>query len=145
MEHLDDEECWSLLADASVGRLGVIVDGRPEILPVNHGVDGRSVVFRTDYGGKLRGLARQSWVAFEADGVDEDREAGWSVLVKGRADEVVDRSEIERLASLDVHFWGVGEKSHWIRIDPVEVTGRRIPHGPGFQPNRTDGAAPRYS
>ncbi|MDE0804183.1 MAG: pyridoxamine 5'-phosphate oxidase family protein [Acidimicrobiales bacterium] len=126
MEHLTDDECWSLLAQERVGRIAVVVEGRPEIFPVNHGVDERSIVFRTDFGAKLHGIARLAWVGFEVDGFDDGAQSGWSVLVKGQADEVVDPAAIERLDTLDVHFWGVGEKSHWLRIAPDEVTGRRI-------------------
>ena len=42
-------ECEDLLAAATLGRLGVVVDGRPEIFPVNHVYDRESgcVVFPT--------------------------------------------------------------------------------------------------
>src|SRR5262249_23874191 len=58
LEHLDPATCWELLAATPVGRIGVIHDSAPEIYPVNHVVDGRSIVFRTDPGTKLRGLLR---------------------------------------------------------------------------------------
>jgi hypothetical protein len=45
IEQLSDEECWRLLADAPVGRIGVIVDDAPEIYPVNHLVDDAPIVF----------------------------------------------------------------------------------------------------
>ena len=37
--HMAPKECEDLLAASSVGRLGVIVDGRPEIFPINHVYD----------------------------------------------------------------------------------------------------------
>ena len=43
MEQLPAQECWNLLADARVGRLGVLVDSGPEVYPVNFAVDGRSI------------------------------------------------------------------------------------------------------
>src|SRR5512145_3366853 len=58
VEHLGVDECWRLLAATPVGRVGVIVDSGPEIYPVNHAVDGRSIVFRTDSGNKLAGIDR---------------------------------------------------------------------------------------
>jgi hypothetical protein len=39
---------------------------------------------------------------------------------------------MDRVKDLPVTPWAQGEKSHWIRIEPVEVTGRRIrPHEAG--------------
>jgi nitroimidazol reductase NimA-like FMN-containing flavoprotein (pyridoxamine 5'-phosphate oxidase superfamily) len=37
---LDPDDCAELLASSTLGRLGVLVDGRPEIFPVNHAVQG---------------------------------------------------------------------------------------------------------
>src|SRR6476619_2758028 len=47
MEHLSVSESWSLVRSAPVGRLAVVVDGRPEIFPLNHVVDHGTLVFRT--------------------------------------------------------------------------------------------------
>lgn len=126
IEHLDVDDCWMLLSRTPVGRIGVLVDSAPEIYPVNHLVDEATIVFRTDPGGKLRGLNRSPLVSFEVDGADCEGETGWSVLVKGRAAEVDGADELRRLAALPLRYWGVGEKPHWIRIVPAEVTGRRI-------------------
>jgi nitroimidazol reductase NimA-like FMN-containing flavoprotein (pyridoxamine 5'-phosphate oxidase superfamily) len=126
MEHLRPEECWELLAGTPVGRIGVLVDSAPEIYPVNHVVDGQTVVFRTERGQKLRGLDRSPSVCFEVDGYDATTSTGWSVLVKGRAREVTAAEEERRLLGLDLKYWSVGLKPRWIRIEPSEVTGRRI-------------------
>jgi nitroimidazol reductase NimA-like FMN-containing flavoprotein (pyridoxamine 5'-phosphate oxidase superfamily) len=126
IEHLGVDDCWALLSETPVGRIGVLVDSAPEIYPVNHLVDGATIVFRTDPGGKLRGLERTPLVSYQVDGADCGKETGWSVLVKGRATEVRDTPEVRRLASLPLRYWGVGEKAHWVRILPTEVTGRRI-------------------
>ena len=88
IEQLSDEECWRLLADAPVGRVGLIVDDAPEIYPVNHLVDNGTIVFRSDPGTKLAGLARHPEVCFQVDGFDPQQRIGWSVLVKGRAQQV---------------------------------------------------------
>jgi len=126
LRQLSAEECWTRLGEQEVGRVGVLVDGRPEVYPVNHAVDGRSVVFRTDPGSKLRGLANTPAVCFEVDGIDPVTATGWSVLVKGRADEVVAAEEVRRLAELPLRLWAGGHKVRWIRITPHEVTGRAV-------------------
>lgn len=126
LEQLSADDCWDLLAATPVGRVGIIVDGRPEIYPVNHAVDDRTLVFRTDPGAKLRGLGRSPAVCYEVDGVDPGARTGWSVLVKGHATEITDLAERRRADALDLALWAGGEKVRWIRLTPTEVTGRRI-------------------
>lgn len=126
IEHLSTTECWVLVASVEVGRLGVIVDSAPEIYPVNHLVDSDSVVFRTAEGTKLRGLERTPLACFEADHTDIPSKTGWSVLVKGRAVEITDADELRTVRSLARSLWALGEKAHWIRIVPNEITGRRL-------------------
>ena len=135
LEHIQPRECWELLASTPVGRIGVLVDSAPEIYPVNHAVDGETIVFRTERGEKLRGLDRSPAVCFEVDGYDPDTRTGWSVLVKGRAREVTAPDEERRLLGLDLRYWSVGPKPRWVRIESAEVTGRRI--------HRSDGRAHR--
>jgi nitroimidazol reductase NimA-like FMN-containing flavoprotein (pyridoxamine 5'-phosphate oxidase superfamily) len=126
LEHIDAPHCWELLGSVSVGRIGVINDSAPEIYPVNHAVDGQTIVFRTDPGTKLRGLLRSPSVCYEADGLDPGDATGWSVLVKGRAEQIRDPDELRAMARLPLRPWTLGDKVHWIRIVPAEVTGRRI-------------------
>jgi nitroimidazol reductase NimA-like FMN-containing flavoprotein (pyridoxamine 5'-phosphate oxidase superfamily) len=128
LEHLSVPECWKLLALHPVGRVGVLVDSAPEIYPVNHVVDDQTIVFRTDPGNKLRGLDRSPSVCFEVDGLNLDERTGWSVLVKGRAVELTAPDDLRRAAELPLRFWALGDKAHWIRIAPREITGRRIHH-----------------
>jgi nitroimidazol reductase NimA-like FMN-containing flavoprotein (pyridoxamine 5'-phosphate oxidase superfamily) len=52
-EVISTRECRRLLGTEEVGRLGVVLDGRPEIFPVNYTVDGDGVLFRTADGAKL--------------------------------------------------------------------------------------------
>lgn len=126
LEHLAPRRCWDLLASTPVGRIGVLNDSAPEIYPVNHVVDRDTIVFRTDPGTKLRGLLRSPAVCYEVDGIDPDDATGWSVLVKGRAAEVTHVDDLRRIRELPLRYWTLGDKAHWIRITPLEITGRRI-------------------
>ena len=139
LEHIGPEECWRLLGSTPVGRIGVLVDSAPEIYPVNHLVDGRSIVFRTGPGGKLRGLLRSPSVCFQVDGIDPEAHTGWSVLVKGRALPLRNGDGAGHVADLTLDYWTVGSKPDWIRIAPHQVTGRRIWHGPGTDPGGSTG------
>ena len=127
------ERCDQLLAENTLGRLAVIVDGRPEIFPVTYVYDELigSVIFPSNAGTKLTGALEWPSVAFEIDGLDADEGGGWSVVVTGHARELTDRSEIKRLSDLRHVLWRSGPAMHWIWIDEVKVTGRRISVGPG--------------
>ena len=129
LEHLSVTECWKLLSESTVGRVAVLVDSAPEIYPVNYAIDDHKVLFRTDPGSKLRGLAKSPSVCFEIDAMNVVECTGWSVLVKGWATVLTDPEDVRRAAALPLDLWALGDKTHWIRIHPVEVTGRRI-HGP---------------
>lgn len=120
--------CERHLRQESVGRLAVNVGDHPEIFPVNYAVDdaGR-VVFRTDHGTKLSALVQDARVAFEIDGIDTERRVGWSVLVTGTATWVGSAGEIAALRQLTLEPWAVGEKSHYVRISPLRMSGRQIP------------------
>jgi len=127
MEMMSVGECLDHLRTAKVGRIAFMSDGYPIILPVNHGMDGRAVVFRTNMGTKLAAADSELPVAFEVDAIDADRRAGWSVLVRGHARTVEDPAEIERFADLRLWPWADGvDRNHWVRITGYEITGRRI-------------------
>jgi uncharacterized protein len=126
LEHLSPGECWDLLAASPVGRIGVLNDSAPEIYPLNHVVDRQTIVFRTDPGSKLRGLLRSPAVCYQVDGIKATDASGWSVLVKGRAIVLGDGDEIRAADALTLHDWTLGDKAHWVRILPDQVTGRRI-------------------
>ncbi len=120
-------DCWGLLATARVGRVGLLVDGRPEILPVNYALDGETVLYRTAEGSVLN-QASLSVVAFEVDHVDEATHTGWSVLVQGVAQDIGDAVDptSERLRRLSLVTWAPGARQRWFRIDPGKVSGRRL-------------------
>ncbi len=121
------DECLVRLRQAPIGRLGFLRDGGPVVLPVNHGVDHLGVVFRATWGAKLMVAELRGPVAFEVDGIDEDRETGWSVLVTGTASVVYDNDEASTLERLGVRSWaGIGEDALWVRIVAEDVSGREI-------------------
>ena len=119
------EECYELLATATVGRIVFVWDGWPVALPVNYVLDGDDVVFRTGLGTKLLAAGGRPRVAFEVDAVDGRYESGWSVLLHGTAAEVTDQ-EGRRRAGGSVRAWARGPKEHWVRVRALQVTGRRL-------------------
>ena len=75
------EGCADVLASSTSGGFGVIVDGHPEILPVNHVYDRETgcVAFPSNPRTKLHTTVNGRWAAFEVDGVEPDDSSGWSV------------------------------------------------------------------
>jgi nitroimidazol reductase NimA-like FMN-containing flavoprotein (pyridoxamine 5'-phosphate oxidase superfamily) len=126
LEELDRDECMRLVAHEPIGRLAVVVAGQPLIFPVNFAIDGNSIVLRTDFGTKLHG-ARNGPVVFECDGIDRGYHTGWSVLVHGVAEEVVEPLEVARLERLPLRAWLPGPKPIWLRLRSTTISGRRIP------------------
>ena len=121
------EECLQLLASRRVGRIAFVADGQPLVFPVNYGLDGDMVVFRSDEGTKLT-HAPLTKVAFEVDDIDEANGEGWDVVVQGHADDITDALDehSEVLRDLPIHPFPPGLKWHWVRIVPTAITGRRI-------------------
>ncbi len=87
IEELGREECLELMATQRVGRLGVIVDGVPLVLPMQFVLDGSTVVLQTNQGSKTLHTPLTS-VSFEVDHVDWDQGVGWSVLVQGIGEDI---------------------------------------------------------
>jgi len=125
-QELTRSECFDLLANEDVGRVAVVDDLGPMVVPVNFVLDRHTVVFRTDEGTKLEAAARGGRVGFEVDGIDAATRTGWSVTVRGEVVEVTDPAELARLRDLPLEPWAPGNKARYVRILPAAVTGRRI-------------------
>ena len=127
LEQLSEEECLGLLAHYSVGRIAVVIDGQPQIFPVNYSTNGRIIAFRTG-AGSIIAHAPESKVAFEIDGHDTSAGTGWSVMVQGVASDATD--------SFDDVSWAArgssplplapGAKPFWVAVEPHTITGRRF-------------------
>jgi nitroimidazol reductase NimA-like FMN-containing flavoprotein (pyridoxamine 5'-phosphate oxidase superfamily) len=127
LELLSPAECERLLREQEVGRIAVLVDGHPEIFPVNYVVgDEREIYFRCDRGTKLDAVNESTTVCFEIDGLDDKQKMGWSVLVVGPATHVRDTATLAQMRQLPLQPWTAEEKANVVRISPTKITGRRI-------------------
>ena len=121
-------ECEEMLSDALIGRMGFSYAGQPVILPVLFAYTKGSVVFRTAPGEKLDTIWVNDLAAFEVDDWDLSTRTGWSVLIRGRSETVGDESEIAELERIGLPSWTPElQPTTWVRIRPLEITGRRIP------------------
>jgi nitroimidazol reductase NimA-like FMN-containing flavoprotein (pyridoxamine 5'-phosphate oxidase superfamily) len=127
LEVLSQDECLAMLRSNSLGRIAFVLEGRIEIFPVNYGLQGSVVVFRTGDGTKLH-ATHGAAVAFEVDGWDPEQQTGWSVVERGRAEEITTNlgRAAEHLRRVSVDPVAPGDRWHWIGIKPSEITGRRF-------------------
>lgn len=127
LDQLSTDRCFDLLRIHLVGRIAVVVDGFPIVMPVNYRVvdaGGKHwVVFRTRHGNEIdRGAINAS---FQIDSVDPAHHNGWSVLVRGRLAHL-DRHRISQLTDqFDPQPWAPGRES-WLALEATQVTGRRL-------------------
>lgn len=123
---LSIDQCWALLDSEVVGRIALIVDGHPEVFPVNFVLQRRSIVFRTAGGTKLWGAVTAKPVAFEIDGYDSHEQAAWSVVARGEAELIEDQADKDAVDGLLLEPWQPGEKNYYVRLAPKALTGRRF-------------------
>ena len=127
VEVLSADECRRLLQSESLGRVAFVVDGRPQIFPVNYAFDEGVVVFRTSPGLKLE-RGPYTYAAFEVDHLDRGNGVAWSVMVQGTAHDITETidSRSERLRQLTIKPAAPGDRSDWMGIYADNITGRRF-------------------
>jgi nitroimidazol reductase NimA-like FMN-containing flavoprotein (pyridoxamine 5'-phosphate oxidase superfamily) len=129
LEVLSREACLSLLATATLGRVGVTSGALPKVLPVNFRFDGHQILIRTGIGTKLDAAANNAVVAFEVDEIDPMAHSGWSVMVTGVARELTDPRDLAEAQCPPLARWAPGEDHRVIAISTELVSGRRIVAG----------------
>ena len=125
---LSEDESWRLLSSVSLGRLVTILGWQAEIFPVNFVTQRRTVLFRTAKGTKLYSAVMSDRVVFEAD--DHTAAEGWSVIIKGRAHQLLANAEILDADQAPLLSWPATLKPHYVRLVALEITGRRFKFGP---------------
>lgn len=127
IEVLSEDTCRELLASRDLGRIAFAVGEDTEIFPVNYSIDGTIVVFRTGAGTKLT-QSTLSRVAFEVDDWDAGNKVGWSVVLKGVAQEVTAGTDpfSTGLRTRPVVSVAPGEHDYWVAIYPASISGRRF-------------------
>jgi nitroimidazol reductase NimA-like FMN-containing flavoprotein (pyridoxamine 5'-phosphate oxidase superfamily) len=127
LEELSYDECLVLLRPASVGRIAVVVEQFPVVLPVNYRLVETNgpmwVAIRTRPGNVLDRASVH--VALETDSIDPSRREGWSVLVRGTLHHV-DPDAADFRERFDPEPWLAAERDAWLVIEPFSITGRRL-------------------
>jgi nitroimidazol reductase NimA-like FMN-containing flavoprotein (pyridoxamine 5'-phosphate oxidase superfamily) len=127
LEELSYDECLDLLRNSSVGRIAVVVDDFPVVLPVNYRLVETGaptwIAVRTRPGNILDRASMNA--AFEIDNVDPVHHEGSSVLVRGTLHHV-DSEAADFRERFDPEPWLLAERDAWLVIAPFSVTGRRL-------------------
>jgi pyridoxamine 5'-phosphate oxidase-like protein len=126
-QELERAEAMRLLASIGYGRVVFTLNALPAIRPVNHLVDEGRVIIRTRLTSAISIGVRSTdgvVVAYEADSLDPQSRAGWSVVIMGRAHTLTDPDQVSRYEQL-LHPW-VNHADTVVAIDPDIITGFRI-------------------
>jgi nitroimidazol reductase NimA-like FMN-containing flavoprotein (pyridoxamine 5'-phosphate oxidase superfamily) len=127
LEELPLDDCLTFLRGHEVGRVAVIVDDFPIVLPVNYRLlelSGRTwLVLRTRPGGVIDQTPANA--AFEIDGIEPSMRRGWSVLVRGLLQRV-DPEAAELRERFDPEPWMDTDRDAWLAIEPFTISGRRL-------------------
>jgi nitroimidazol reductase NimA-like FMN-containing flavoprotein (pyridoxamine 5'-phosphate oxidase superfamily) len=127
LQTLTRAESRAYLGSGGVGRFLYDGDEGPVAVPVNYGMLGDAVVFRTESDGSAAAaVKRQQRVSFDVDHLDEALSAGWSVLVSGQATEITDPAELASARELGIEPWAGGERETYIKLTAHTISGRRI-------------------
>jgi nitroimidazol reductase NimA-like FMN-containing flavoprotein (pyridoxamine 5'-phosphate oxidase superfamily) len=127
LEELQLDTCIALLRRESVGRIAVLENDFPVILPINFKLVETTgpcwVAVRTRPGNVIDRAPMQ--VAFEIDGFDITEQEGWSVVVRGTLHHV--RPDTGHFAErFDPQPWMETDRDAWLIIEPFSITGRRL-------------------
>lgn len=117
-------DCWGLLETEEVARVAWTAPYGVAVVPVNYTVADGALWFRTQPYSALGRQCDGGRVAVEVDQIDRAERAGWSVVVAGTA-HLVPPDEVP-VEVIEMRTWAPGVRNLFVRIEPVEVSGRRI-------------------
>ncbi len=117
-------DCWGLLEQAEIARIGWSGPDGVAIVPVNYAVGDGALWFRTQPFGALARQCAGGEVVVEVDHVAPETHSAWSVIIHGSAERVPVEEVPDDLMEMAV--WAPGPRSLFVRVTPREVTGRRL-------------------
>jgi nitroimidazol reductase NimA-like FMN-containing flavoprotein (pyridoxamine 5'-phosphate oxidase superfamily) len=127
LEELSYTDCLALLRSEGVGRVSVVVNECPIVLPVSYRLVETSAItwiaIRTRPGNVIEHAG--TFAAFEIDAIDPAHRQGWSVLVRGTMHHV-DPDAADFRERFDPDPWLLAERDAWLAIEPFAITGRRL-------------------
>ncbi len=105
MKDLSKEQCFGLLRNNYIGRLGYIINNEPEIVPVTFYFDEKqeAIISYSGFGQKVKSMRKNSMVSFQVDEIKSLRK--WrSILLHGTFEEL---DQIDAKKALHIFSQGV--------------------------------------
>jgi len=136
-------ESLALLGSVPVGRLAHAHEVFPCIRPVNFVLQPDGIYLRTADDGEVLQLAQdRAQVVFEADSYDSTAKFGWSVVVLGQLERVVEPLALRWLADSALCTWA-DDRREVVRVSLGQVSGRRAGGPVAHPPTTNELAAPQ--
>jgi nitroimidazol reductase NimA-like FMN-containing flavoprotein (pyridoxamine 5'-phosphate oxidase superfamily) len=117
-------DCWALLESEEVARIAWNGREGVAIVPVNYTVGAGALWCRTSPDTALARECGGQRIVIEVDHLEAATRSGWSVVVSG-VGELVDAAEVPEMLA-DPHVWPAVTRSLFVRVEPVDVTGRKL-------------------
>ena len=127
LRSLSESECWRLLGSHDLGRIAFLVDGWPQVFPVNYSTEEGAVLFRSAPGAKAT-QGPGSRACFEIDGWDDMASIGWSVMVQGTIRDITEAADEQalELRRLSPRPAAPGTRNLMLALVASRVSGRRF-------------------
>jgi hypothetical protein len=126
-DHFDDEQCFTLLGRAQLGRIALSLRAVPVVFPVRYALNGGELLFTLSVEQLAKALDR-SIATLQADGFEEDGGPRWTVLAAGTVQRVDGFESLgTEAASVAMSLTpdpASGELHSLFRLHPVILSGR---------------------
>ncbi|MEO5840386.1 MAG: pyridoxamine 5'-phosphate oxidase family protein [Acidimicrobiales bacterium] len=123
LSSLDERGCLALLESACLGHLGLTSGALPVVTPILYRLVGRSVVFATEDGAKLKSARRNAVACVEIAGTEAATGMDWTVLATGRLREITDPSSVPPHDGVSLRAWGLSTAEHLCALDIELLSG----------------------
>ncbi len=138
IDEMSTKEINDLLQKVGHGHLACALDGHPYVVPMGYHLDGLDIYIFTTVGMKTKYMDANPEVCLQVEDV-HDLEHWRSVTVMGRAEHIIEQSEIDRVMQLVktknptlspainrtwTDAWGRAEVMALYRIHPRQMSGR---------------------
>ena len=137
---MGSKESQSLLQQVGYGHLGCALEGRPYVVPIQYYLEDSTIYIFTTEGQKTQYMDANPSVCLQVEDV-QDLLHWRSVVVTGRAERLIQQSDIERIMQLVkernpttlspaisrtwIDAWGRENVVAIYRIQPSEITGNK--------------------
>jgi hypothetical protein len=125
---LATDHCRQLLSSVRVARVGFIDEGKPQLVVMNHYVDGADILLQTSEDTRLAVLSRDGAVldaVIEADSVQASGRTGWSVVASG----TLARDTSSAIGRMPIP-WRPNAVGVLLRLTVDVITGRQVESDP---------------